>query len=263
MSLSTDIIILKTSPDWLYFAFLFFSTFLYYNFHKISWFGHIRMQQKNNLKYLWPAQYPGLLILSLITGFTGFVDLISYCINNPTKIVLAISALLLAIFYNQKILGIRLRSSKGIKALTIAMVAIITAVIIPAAKNSFTDISLFFLLLFSLAQLAFITALCIAADIRDIGEDREDQIKTFPAAAGILISKRLIQLLFILQLVLLLILYNLSCISISQLEAFFAVSMLSIIFIHQLQPKKSYYYFIIGIDGLIACQSISVILINR
>ncbi len=221
------------------------------------------MTQKNNLKYLWPAQYPGLLLFSLIIGFTGSVALISYSINNPSKIILAISAILLAVFYNQKILGIRLRSSNGMKALTIAMVAIITGVIIPAAKNSFTNIPLFFLLLFSLAQLFFITALCIAADIRDIGEDRVDQIKTFPVAAGIVISKRLIQLLFILQLVLLLILYNLSCISISQLEAFFAVSMLSMIFIHQLQTKNSYFYYIIGIDGLIACQSISVILINR
>jgi 1,4-dihydroxy-2-naphthoate octaprenyltransferase len=262
LSIGTDIIITKSSPNWLYFSFLFFSSFLYYNFQKISWFGHRRMSQKNNLKYLWPAKYPGLLLLCLMVGFIGSVALITSCINNPIKIFMASIAFALAVLYNQNILGIHLRSSKGFKAFTIAMVAIITGVLIPAAKNSFTSIPFLFLLLFSLAQLCFITALCIAADMRDIEEDREDRIKTFPAAAGILTSKRLILLLFIFQLLLLFIQYNHSFITIQQLEAFFAISLLSMIFIHRLEPKNSYSYFIIGIDGLIACQSLSVILIQ-
>jgi hypothetical protein len=77
LSLATNIVIINSKPDWQYFIFLFFATFLYYNFHKISWFGHPRMIKIKSIKYQWPAQYPGLLLLSLIIGFTGTMALIT------------------------------------------------------------------------------------------------------------------------------------------------------------------------------------------
>ena len=107
-----------------------------------------------------------------------------------------------------------------------------------------------------MSQFLFISALCIAADLRDIDEDREDKIKTFPVAAGVQISKNIIILLLILQLVLLLILYNLSYLSMYQLETFVLVSLMSMIFTHKLNATYSYYYFILGIDGLILSQSL-------
>jgi 1,4-dihydroxy-2-naphthoate octaprenyltransferase len=260
LSLSTDVILLKKAPDWPYFSFLFFTTFLYYNLHKISWFGHYRMFQKNNFKYSWPAQYPGVLMLCLIIGFAGSAALISFGLDNPLKILLGFLAALLSLFYNQKIIGIHLRSLKGLKAFTIGMVAIITGVLIPAADQSYQDISTLFLLLFSLSQLFFISALCIAADIRDVEEDKEDGIKTIPVAAGLPFSKNTIVLLLTIQLTFLFILFNLSYINIAQLEAFVAISLFCILFISELQPKNSYFYFILGIDGFIAGQTLSIFL---
>jgi 4-hydroxybenzoate polyprenyltransferase len=263
ISLSTDVILLKKTPDWVYFIFLFFATFLYYNFHKISWFGHARMLKKNNLKYFWPAQYPGLLLFCLIVGFAGSAALVTFTIKNATTISLGLLAVLLSMLYNQKFLGIHLRSSKGMKAFTIGLVSIITGVLIPVAHHTMLATPLLFLLLYSLSQFLFISALCIAADLRDIDEDREDHIKTFPLVLGIKSSKRLIVLMLITQLLLLLTIFNSSYISIAQFEVYLLISMLSMLFINQLDATKSYFYFILGIDGLIACQALCLLFFIR
>jgi 4-hydroxybenzoate polyprenyltransferase len=220
------------------------------------------MLQKNNLKYQWPAQFPGLLLLCLIIGFMGTAALISFSIQNHFQLLFGLLAIIISTIYNQKILGISLRSSKGFKAFTISAVAIIAGVLIPAAQNSFSNTSIFFLILYGLAQLFFIAALCIAADIRDIEEDKEDHIKTFPVAAGLIISKNLIALLLIFQLMLIGISYNLGYLNIAKLEAFMIVSMISILFSRKLNDQKSYFYFIFGVDGLILGQSICILIIS-
>lgn len=263
LSLGTDIIVLKSKPNWLYFFFLFFSSLLYYNFHKISWYGHSRMLNAQNLKYQWPSQYPGLLLLALMVGFAGTTALFSYSITNLAKMLAGLIACFLALFYNQKIWGIQLRSLKGFKAFTIAAVAVITAIVIPIADQQiWKSISFLGLILFIVAQFFFITALCIAADIRDVDEDKEDKIKTFPVASGMHLSKKLILLVLFFQIVLLIIQYQISFISIQQLEGMLLVSMLSMLVSYHITSKNTYYYFILTIDGLIVMQTLSIYIIG-
>lgn len=215
-----------------------------------------------SIKYQWPAQYPGLLLLSLIIGFTGTMALITESIITPMQLLFGIIAGTIALLYNQKIIGIHLRSIKGVKAFSIASVSIIAAVFIPAAKFPITEVNLLLIALYALAQFLFISALCIASDLRDIDEDKEDQIKTFPVAAGAAISKKIISILMCIHLLLLFIIYNLNFMDLHQLEGYLMVSMLTLLFIANLNPSKSYYYFILGIDGLILCQSISILISN-
>lgn len=214
-------------------------------------------------KYLWPARYPGLLLLSLIIGYTGAVALISACLNTAPKIFLALIAGCIALVYNQRVFGIHLRSLKGVKAFSIALVSVITGVLIPAFKTPFAEIHFLNLLLYAFAQLFFIAALCIAADIRDLDEDRQDNIKTFPVSAGEKISKKLILLLLCIQLIFQAILFNLAYFNLQQLEVFLVISILSMLFTSHLSPKNSYAFFVFGVDGLIACQTICMLLLNR
>jgi hypothetical protein len=260
LSISTDIILLHRKPDAIYFIFLFFVTFFYYNFQKISWFGHQRMLQKDNLKYTWPAQFPGLLFLSLLVSFAITVGLITICLHQISQLFLALIAGILAISYNLNIFGIHLRSKKGCKALVIAIVAVISSVLIPIANVTWDHIDGISLLLYTIAQFLFITALCIAADMRDVTEDREDKIKTFPVAAGLTIAKKIIFLLLVLQTMLLIVSFQLGNINLHQLEAFMLVSLLTVLFIGQLHQNKSYFYFILGIDGLILLQTICILI---
>jgi 1,4-dihydroxy-2-naphthoate octaprenyltransferase len=220
------------------------------------------MLQTNNLKYQWTAQNPGMLLLCLIIGFTGSVALISLAVINFYQLILGIVAIILCFCYNQKIFGIHLRSKRGLKAFTIALVIIISGVLIPSAKYYWQEIQVQLFLIYVVAQFCFVAAFCIAADIRDIKEDKEDHIDTFPVIAGIEISKTISILLLVIQLSLLVILYSLSFFNLAQFEGFIFISLLSLHFIKQLHTKNSYYYFIIGIDGLIAAQAMSLIIFS-
>jgi 4-hydroxybenzoate polyprenyltransferase len=221
------------------------------------------MLSKVNLKYAWPSQYPGLLLLCLIVGFIGSLAFVTQSINNLYKVILGFTAGFIAINYNIQIFGFRLRSGKGLKSFTIAAVSVITAILIPVATKN--NLNLFIgldFILFTLAQFFFITSLCIAADIRDMAEDKEDAIKTFPVAAGIELSKKFILILLLLNIVLLIILNQRLFLNMQQLECLLLVSMLAMIISFQINPKNSFYYFILIIDGVIALQALSILITN-
>lgn len=212
---------------------------------------------------MWPGNFPGILLLSLIIGFAGSAALLSFYIDNPVKVFLGLVAGFIAIIYNLKIFGIQLRSIKGLKAFTIALVTIIPSIFIPIAEeNIWSKIDPIELALFSFAEFFFITALCIGADIRDIQEDKEDKIKSFPVAAGIQISKKIIYLLLLIQATFFIVLYEISFLNFKQLELFLLVCLLSMLITNQLNSKKSYYYFIFVIDGLIITQSTGIYLLS-
>lgn len=218
------------------------------------------MLLKHNLKYAWPAQFPGLLFLSLLLSYTLIAGLFTICLHQVAQLLLATIAGFIAISYNQNIFGIHLRSKKGFKAFVIAAVAVIAGVLIPIANLTWNKIEGFSVLLYTTAQFLFITALCIAADMRDVTEDREDNIKTFPVAAGLSVSKKIIMILLILQGTLLFIAFKLTHINLHQFEALILVSLLSILFTSQLYQHKSYFYYVLGIDGLILCQTICILI---
>jgi len=220
------------------------------------------MFESTNTKYLWPASYPGLLMLSLILGLMGSVALVTFCIHNAFQIAIGIIAGALALFYNQNIAGINLRSKKGYKPFTIAMVSIITAVLIPVFKKPIVEIDFQLLAFYAIAQWFFISAMCIAADMRDLEEDRQDHIKTFPVSAGLNISKKIIYLLLSIQIALMVLLYACSYINIQQFEVFILSSLLSILLVFQLNTLQSYYFFVLAIDGLILSQAFGLLILS-
>lgn len=260
LCLSTYVLILNSKPNWIYFSFIFFSTYFYYNFHKISWYQHPRIHDHSNIKYRWPAKYPGLVLMSLLLSFIGCMALSSICINSFLKLVLVFIALFIALFYNQKLFGVRLRSLKGFKPFTIAIVTIITTVIIPIADElSFKNFNLLGPVLYIAAQFFFVSALCVLADLRDINEDWEDKIKTFPVVTGIEITIKLVFVLLMLTISLQVILFQIGYISFKRFELLLIISLFTILLASQLKYQRSYFYFILLVDGLILCQSIGIL----
>lgn len=263
MSVCTDIILLNTKPNWLYFVFIFFTTFFYYNFHKIEWYQHQRIFDKENLKYQWPSLFPGFLFLSLIISFVACASLITICLNNYKSYLLGGLACLISLFYNHKVMGIQLRSIKGLKAFVIGLVSVITTVLIPCANfYVFGSIIFFKVAFFTLAQFLFISALCITADIRDAAEDHEDGIKTYPVILGISTSKKLVLVMLLLNLLLLYIMLESDYLTFKHFEMLSAITLLSILFTHHLNTKSGYYLFVLLIDGLILCQSIGAFILK-
>lgn len=165
--------------------------------------------------------------------------------------------------YNQKFLGIQLRTKKGLKAFVIGLVSIITTILIPTTNfSSLYSIDFLKILLFSLAQLLFVSALCVAADIRDTTEDHEDGIKTFPVILGISSSKKLVIVMLLINVFLLFIMTESAFLSFKQFEMLCIISLLSILFTSSLNQKNSYYFYILLIDGLILSQAIGVFLLK-
>ena len=263
LCLCTDIILLNSKPNWLYFAFIFFTTFFYYNFHKIEWYQHQRIFDKENLKYQWPSHFPGFLFLSLIISFVACASLITICITNYKSFLLGGLACLNSLFYNHKLLGVQLRVIKGLKAFVISLVSVITTVLIPCSNfNEFSHTIFFKVTFFTLAQFLFISALCITADIRDTTEDHEDGIKTYPVILGISTSKKLVLVMLLLNILLLYIMLESDYLSFKHFEMLSTITLLSILFTNQLNTKSGYYLFVILIDGLILCQAICALLLK-
>ena len=264
VSVSTQIIVSQKEPELHYFAFLFFISFLYYNVHKILWFGHQRMGDKSNLKYRWPAQNPALLLLCLVVAFAGSMSLLNLCINSFPKLIAITIAFTVALCYNAPLNMMPLRSIKGIKAFAIALVIIITGMIIPSMddllfiNNNYTCYALYLG-----AQLIFIASLCIAGDIRDIREDRDDKIKTFPVITGQHFSKIISSLLLICHATVMFLLWQIEALQLNQFELFLVIDLIGIMLISRLKETDHYYYFIMMIDGLILMQAIGLLLIER
>jgi 4-hydroxybenzoate polyprenyltransferase len=157
-----------------------------------------------------------------------------------------------------------LRSIKGIKAFAIALVVIITGMIIPSMddllfiNNNYTSYALYLG-----AQLIFIASLCIAGDIRDIREDRDDKIKTFPVITGQHFSKIISSLLLICHVTVMFLLWQIEALQLNQFELFLVIDLIGIMLISRLKETDHYYYFIMMIDGLILMQAIGLLLIER
>jgi 4-hydroxybenzoate polyprenyltransferase len=230
-------------PNMLYFVFLFFASFLYYNSHKIAWFGHARMYDKRNLKYRWPAQNPAILLLCLVAAFAGTMSLASFCIDTVAKITAVAIALLIAMLYNIPIVFLPLRSRKGLKPFAIASVVVISGVIIPALhQTKFQSHNYAAFSLYLLAQLLFIAALCIAGDIRDRQEDREDKIQTFPVITGEHFSKKISTVLLLCHIFIMFLLWQIESILLNQFELFLFIDLIAVVLFWRLKEKDSYYH---------------------
>lgn len=264
VSVSTQIIVSQKEPEINYFAFLFFISFLYYNVHKIIWFGHQRMDDKYNLKYRWPAHNPALLLLCLIVAYAGSISLINLCINNFPKFIAVSIASTVALCYNTPLSNMTLRSLKGTKAFAIAMVVVISGIIIPSMDDpKFTNNNYTAFALYLGAQLIFIASLCIAGDIRDIREDRVDKIKTFPVITGHHFSKKISSVLLLCHAAVMFLLWQMEALPQNQFELFLIIDLIGIMLISRLKETDHYYYFIMMIDGLILMQAIGLLLIEK
>lgn len=143
-----------------------------------------------------------------------------------------------------------LRRTPFFKIFFIAMVWIVTSILIPLFYDG-TVFSGFKHLQYKeyaylLSQFCFIAAICIPFDIRDIGNDRKQQIKTLPVSFGLGISKNTGLLLLLIYMVL--------AQNTQQLIANFITGVLGMLLIYYSTEHKHRFYFSVLVDGLILLQ---------
>lgn len=205
-------------------------------------------------KYKWVKEHPTTLLLILFISYVCVAALYSLALDGAQILLFLITGLL-AMLYNLPIKGMVLRNMKGVKAFYISFICVATGVIIPLFNGYEVNILLAFS--FIVAQFLFVAALCIAVDIRDVEEDKEDGVNTFPLFIGVKASKKLINLLFFLYFSFFVFGYMNGVILLKELEIALIIASLSAFYIQTLKPESKHFHFSLGVDGLILLQTIA------
>lgn len=141
-----------------------------------------------------------------------------------------------------------LRSIPFLKSFIIGLVWTLICVIAPLELTGVSNGKINF----AIAQLLFITALCVLFNIRDVEQDIRSNTYTIPVLYGVKVAK--IFTYFLLAG------YLFACYLSSSEWRFMAVSVItflaSYVFTLASNPQRHNFYYLLGVDGLILAQSI-------
>jgi len=227
---------------------IFGTTFVLYNVQQL-YLGYITLKSIAEKKK-WAEKNKVILQLTFLMFVSEIYPVYK---SSPqflfTYVVAGIISLLYFLPYSN------LRSVPFLKSFIVGLVWTLICVVAPLEPSLISRE----LLAFSLAQLFFITALCILFNIRDTEEDRAAGTFTIPVLYGPRIAK-----LFALALLLGYLVASLFAEATILFGVFSAfIFLLSCLFTAWSSPKKHSFYYLFGVDGLILIQSIVGILILR
>ena len=221
--------------------FSFFATLFTYNFQ--------RRVGDLNQDHSYSKMGSAMMTLGIIgMGYYAF-ELATYQL-----IVLAITGLISLAYAYPFIPSSRgkisLRLVPGMKLWTIVLVWTLSCVMLPVAETQWSPL---FIALFALQQAAFVTALTIPFDIRDLSVDWPEQ-RTIPQIFGV---NRARNLALVFLLVSALAVFSLSFLEKIQVELLLihlAVLVFSAILVYKTKTKSSELFFSIAIDGMLILQ---------
>jgi 4-hydroxybenzoate polyprenyltransferase len=256
--------LVEAKPDTYVLGLLFCSTLALYNFSillskpekpEISRFQRVR----------WIFSHYRLMITLTIISSIAIIPL-SFFLNTSSNILL-IGLGLISIAYNLPIFSIddtrfSLRNIPGVKLFIIAMVWAASCVLLPIfeiAGNNYSTITLNETILLFLKRLFFIAAIAVPFDIRDIFQDKSNQLKTIPVIFG---EKNSLLICQVLLASYLLLLFNFT----KKIDGnFFALSLTILLsgwLIFKSKWKKNEYYYFLLLDGTMMLQLIMLLIFS-
>jgi 4-hydroxybenzoate polyprenyltransferase len=256
--------LVEAKPDTYVLGLLFCSTLALYNFSillskpekpEISRFQRVR----------WIFSHYRLMITLTIISSIAIIPL-SFFLNTSSNILL-IGLGLISIAYNLPIFSIddtrfSLRNIPGVKLFIIAMVWAASCVLLPIfeiAGNNYSTITLNETILLFLKRLFFIAAIAVQFDVRDIFQDKSNQLKTIPVIFG---EKNSLLICQVLLASYLLLLFNFT----KKIDGnFFALSLTILLsgwLIFKSKWKKNEYYYFLLLDGTMILQLIMLLIFS-
>lgn len=256
--------LVEAKPDTYVLGLLFCSTLALYNFSillskpekpEISRFQRVR----------WIFSHYRLMITLTIISSIAIIPL-SFFLNTSSNILL-IGLGLISIAYNLPIFSIddtrfSLRNIPGVKLFIIAMVWAASCVLLPIfeiAGNNYSTITLNETILLFLKRLFFIAAIAVPFDVRDIFQDKSNQLKTIPVIFG---EKNSLLICQVLLASYLLLLFNFT----KKIDGnFFALSLTILLsgwLIFKSKWKKNEYYYFLLLDGTMMLQLIMLLIFS-
>ncbi len=239
--------------------FTFFSTLALYNFHRLMGIRRIKPEDEGLITG-WAAknQFTLLMLIVIGLGGAGF-----FLFQLSLKIVLTLIPLgTISVLYELPVIKLnkrfeRLRNLYLSKAFLITLVWGFSTALLPAMSLNISLLD-YHVWLVVIERMIFIFILALAFDARDVEFDLKDEIKTIPIVYGLKKTKEFFKILSI---------------------AFFAIAVLHYFFLDQYWgigigmlvciavtyyvlmnsiPKRSDYYYLFYVDGLMALQFILV-----
>lgn len=234
-----------------YLALILFATLFDYTLHRLIGLQKLTKYSVPE-KFSWAKEHSLLLKVILVISFfatTFSLLFVNFQIRSIVFVVAAPTILYSFIILRNENSIFNFKKILGIKSFLLAFVWAIVTVIIPFSDSLSQTLNNHIILLF-LERFAFIFAIAILFDIRDIKQDSQTEIKTFPVYFGESKTLLISNILFLL-LLLTVLLHNIYLELFSVATAYF-VSIIWLLFLinnKQLRAKK---YFYTGfIDGSI------------
>ena len=256
--------LIQAKPEPYVLGLLFCSTLALYNF-SVLLSKPERPENSRFQRVRWIFSHYRLMITLTIISAIAIIPL-SFFLNTSSKILL-IGLGLLSISYNLPIFLIEtkrfsLRNIPGVKLFIIAMVWAASCVLLPIltieATNSATITLNETILLFSM-HFFFIAAIAVSFDIRDIFQDKSNELKTIPVIFG---EKNSLLICQVLLATYLLLLFNFT----EEIDGNFCVLSLTIFIsgwlILKSKWKKNEYYYFLFLDGTMILQLIMLLIFS-
>jgi 4-hydroxybenzoate polyprenyltransferase len=256
--------LIQAKPEPYVLGLLFCSTLALYNF-SVLLSKPERPENSRFQRVRWIFSHYRLMITLTIISAIAIIPL-SFFLNTSSKILL-IGLGLLSISYNLPIFLIEtkrfsLRNIPGVKLFIIAMVWAASCVLFPIltieATNSATITLNETILLFSM-HFFFIAAIAVSFDIRDIFQDKSNELKTIPVIFG---EKNSLLICQVLLATYLLLLFNFT----EEIDGNFCALSLTIFIsgwlILKSKWKKNEYYYFLFLDGTMILQLIMLLIFS-
>jgi 4-hydroxybenzoate polyprenyltransferase len=179
--------ILEFTSDNLYTeAAVFFATFSAYSFQSLA--NPIRSNIKQTERQIWLQSNRQILKYLLVFSIVAFFFFFSYLNNQKNLLFLLIPASIISVWYATDIkvylkLG-RLRNFPFLKIFCIAFAWIIMTVLFPAISAHYIS-DWNHVIWFAGERLLFLFAITLPFDIRDLEQDKQLGLKTFPILLGV------------------------------------------------------------------------------
>lgn len=256
-----SMLLFEKDVNYFYILFVGFATLATYNFQRIIKF-------RNRPEYLQAGRNNWLFrnrktltLITLIAGIgTSFFAFYLPSSAYPILFVMALVSLLYVVrFFPRKGKRLALRDLPLMKVFLIAIVWTVVSVVIPLQNStgfdSFPPSTTFLLLL--MEKFAFLIAITIPFDIRDVAFDAPEQ-KTIPQLLGVQKSIYLAVLFAIVSFSASTLLFLSGNYSALTLGAFAVSALVNLFFITNSNPEKSEMFFAGGVDGTLLIQTVLV-----
>jgi len=256
--------LLKAKPDEYVLGLLFCSTLALYNF-SILLSKPEKPENSAFLRVRWIFSHYRLMITLTIISAVAIIPL-SFFLNTSSKILL-IGLGLVSVAYNLPVFSLddkrfSLRNIPGVKLFIIATVWAASCVLLPIleiVENNTAAITINETIVLFYKRFLFIAAITVPFDIRDLFQDKSNELKTIPVIFGEQNALLLCQAFLATYIFLLFTLTK-------KIDGdFFALSLTIILsgwLIFKSKWKKNEYYYFLFLDGTMILQLIMLLLFN-